>query len=67
MLRDLGISETRLQNSLVEVWNKADLLPSDPPATVATDSQAQLGLSQQGDDNTLGIDSRPHAVSSSLG
>jgi len=38
VLRDLGISETRLQNGLVEVWNKTDLLPSQPPA----DSHAQL-------------------------
>jgi len=37
-LRDLGISETRLQNGLVEVWNKIDLLPSAPPA----DPNAQL-------------------------
>ena len=27
VLRDLGISESRLQNGLVEVWNKTDLLP----------------------------------------
>ena len=57
VLRDLGISETRLHNNLVEVWNKADLLPSDPPAADAADRQAQLGLSQQGSDNTPGIDS----------
>jgi hypothetical protein len=38
VLRDLGISEARLQNGLVEVWNKTDLLPSAPPA----DSHAQL-------------------------
>lgn len=38
VLRDLGISEARLQNGLVEVWNKTDLLPSAPP----TDSHAQL-------------------------
>ncbi len=38
VLRDLGISEARLQNGLVEVWNKTDLLPSEPP----TDSHAQL-------------------------
>ena len=38
VLRDLGISETRLQNGLVEVWNKTDLLPSAPPA----DSHLQL-------------------------
>ncbi|DBA79692.1 TPA: hypothetical protein ACH3X1_008363 [Trebouxia sp. C0004] len=38
VLRDLGISEARLQNGLVEVWNKTDLLPSAPPA----DSHVQL-------------------------
>lgn len=29
VLRDLGISEARLKNSMLEVWNKTDLLPSE--------------------------------------
>ena len=38
VLRELGISEARLQNGLVEVWNKTDLIPArfaDPPLPIA--------------------------------
>lgn len=57
MLRDLGISEARLQNSLIEVWNKTDLLPSD----IVTDRQAELvpdNLSHKGDDDISGTAAR---------
>lgn len=46
VLRDLGISEARLQNSLVEVWNKTDLLPPD---TAVMDRQAEIGQSRKDD------------------
>ena len=44
VLRDLGISESRLQNGLVEVWNKTDLLPSEP---LQEASHAQLPMTHQ--------------------
>ena len=43
VLRDLGISETRLQNGLVEVWNKTDLLSSEP----TPEAPAQLSASSE--------------------
>lgn len=43
VLRDLGISETRLQNGLVEVWNKTDLLSSES----IPEAPAQLSASSE--------------------
>lgn len=57
VLRDLGISEARLQNSLIEVWNKTDLLPSDNAEAAVPGRQAKIGQSQKGGGNTLGTDS----------
>ncbi|KAK9828582.1 hypothetical protein WJX72_000864 [[Myrmecia] bisecta] len=34
VLRSLGISQARLQNRLIEVWNKMDLLPAQPSTTI---------------------------------
>lgn len=58
MLGDLGISEARLQNSLVEVWNKADLLPSHAVAAGVLDGQTGAAAEKlsQSDDDTPGMD-----------
>ena len=48
VLRDLGISEARLQTGLIEVWNKTDLLPSqsasDPEAQTNSDANESSGV-----------------------
>ena len=56
VLRDLGISEARLQNSLVEVWNKTDLLPPhvDAAAVTGRHTAAVAGQRSQSDDDTPG-------------
>lgn len=66
VLRDLGISEARLQNSLVEVWNKTDLLQSDTAAAAVTGRQAESGLSQKDDGITLGTDSNTNKSAKGL-
>lgn len=39
MLTDLGIPETKLQNALLEVWNKTDLIQSETPPQPASQLQ----------------------------
>lgn len=65
VLRDLGISESRLQNGLVEVWNKTDLLPSQPPQEA---SYAQLPKAHQAsaDWATKGADVTPNPASNCI-
>lgn len=62
MLRDLGISEARLQNSLVEVWNKTDLLPPCLAAAAVTDTDTAAAAEKLGptDDDIPGIDETIH-------
>ncbi|KAL3161798.1 hypothetical protein ABBQ38_008890 [Trebouxia sp. C0009 RCD-2024] len=60
VLRDLGISEARLQNSLVEVWNKTDLLPPCLAAAAVTDTDTAAAAEKLGptdDDIPVGVPS----------
>ena len=59
VLRDLGISEARLQNSLLEVWNKTDLLPSGDSAALEAEA---LTASTNADDHSTGAYSATQKV-----
>ncbi|KAL3161447.1 hypothetical protein ABBQ32_010332 [Trebouxia sp. C0010 RCD-2024] len=69
VLRDLGISEARLQNSLVEVWNKTDLLPPRLVAAAVTSrhtAAAAEKLGQSDDDSPDGTPSVAVASDSTM-
>lgn len=52
MLRDLGISEAKLQNALLEVWNKQDLMQSQSLQSPVADQQHTHGISLDGSAQT---------------
>ena len=64
VLRDLGISEARLQNNLVEVWNKTDLLPPhvDAAAVTGRHTAAVAGQRSQSNDDTPGTQHDQYGV-----